>query len=145
MHKSVEPLPLVLPPNKEKTCRVVHPSYALQILMHSMFANGALLDLTRAFEAAWKTIPSDMISATASGLCIILAITIFVMTRKRPVFLCDFYCFHPPEELGTDVPGFVNGLRLSKIWTEQSCDFMEKVTSGSGLGKQKARSQVYLN
>ena len=82
----------------------------------------------------WDSIPSHVVSAAAMGLCLTLAVTVWLMSRKTPVYLCDFYCFHPPEKLSADVSSFCNGMRRSKRWKEQSLDFMDKVSAKCGLG-----------
>lgn len=83
----------------------------------------------------WDSLPSSSISSAALALCVILGLALWLRSGKRPVYLCDFYTFHPPENLGGDVGMFVDGMRRSQKWNDQSLNFMEKVSNISGLGR----------
>ena len=111
-------------------------SVLLQVNLYIMHCNATLLDSMLAWKLLWDAIPSSAISTVALVMCLMLAWALWLSTGKRPIYLCDFYCFHPPEHLGGDVETFVKGMRRSKRWTEQSLDFMDKVSNLSGLGNQ---------
>ena len=104
----------------------------MQAKMHSMHADGTLLTTYTAYKSQWESCHSSTLAAIA--LCLLLTLALWRAHAKRPVYLCDFYCFQPPEHLGGDVPSFIDGMRRSKKWNEQSLDFMTKVSQISGLG-----------
>ena len=107
-----------------------------QVKMYTMHLNGTLADMMEACKSLWESTPSSTISSTVIVLCMLMAMALWASHGKRPVYLCDFYTFHPPEYLGGGVGAFVNGMRRSKRWNEQSLDFMDKVSNISGLGEQ---------
>ena len=99
-----------------------------------MHIAGTLIGTMGAYRTMWDSIPSSVVSTAAVSLCLALALALWMSHGKRPVYLLDFYCFQPPAHLQASVPQFVDGMRRSGRWTEQSLDFMDKITSISDLG-----------
>ena len=107
----------------------------MQAIVHAMHHSGALLDTIEAGARLWESIPASAFRPAELVLCALLAFGVWRLSRKQPIYLCDFYCFHPPERLGASVPVFCGGMRHSKRWNDESLDFMDKVSANSGLGE----------
>eukprot|EP00884_Botryococcus_braunii_P012066 jgi/Botrbrau1/20860/Bobra.0654s0001.1 len=73
---------------------------------------------------------------TAVTFLITLLFSAWYFTRKRPVYLVDFWVVRPPDRMTVSHEQIMQGCRNTEAYTEQSLDFMEKVLQRSGLGPE---------
>ena len=110
----------------------------LQVKLCSLLASGTLWTSVDAFLVLCQSVPQTTLTMAAASLSVLLALLLALLLvlsrRKCPVMLLDFYTYHPPECLAGTVPEFVEGMGRSGRWTDQSLQFMDKVSSASGLG-----------
>ncbi|PIN12181.1 Very-long-chain 3-oxoacyl-CoA synthase [Handroanthus impetiginosus] len=72
---------------------------------------------------------------TFSGL-VAFGLTIYFMTRPRPVYLVDYACYRPPDYLQVKFHKFMEHSRLNRDFTESSLEFQRKILERSGLGEE---------
>eukprot|EP00252_Welwitschia_mirabilis_P000654 TRINITY_DN10632_c0_g1_i2.p1 TRINITY_DN10632_c0_g1~~TRINITY_DN10632_c0_g1_i2.p1 ORF type:complete len:531 (+),score=9.86 TRINITY_DN10632_c0_g1_i2:53-1645(+) len=68
--------------------------------------------------------------ATAFALCL------YVMSRPRPVYLLDFACYRPGDELKVSKEEFIIQARKSGKFDEASLEFQRRILERSGLGDE---------
>ncbi|CAL5378497.1 unnamed protein product [Camellia sinensis] len=61
---------------------------------------------------------------------------LYIMTRPKPVYLIDYYCYRPPEHLQVLFNWFIEHSRLTGGFTESSLEFQRKILERSGLGEE---------
>ena len=93
----------------------------------ALAASLASLKIFSTCQMAWVTAVSLLLSAA-------LAVISWLVCKRSPVWLLNFYCFHPPEHLAAGCEQFVDGIRRSGRWSKESTEFMSKVVRTSGLG-----------
>lgn len=66
---------------------------------------------------------------------VLLACTALVYRRlSKQVYLLDFACYRPAEDLRVTWKRFMEGSRDCKFFTEESLDFQERISQRNGLG-----------
>ncbi|WOG97821.1 hypothetical protein DCAR_0417162 [Daucus carota subsp. sativus] len=66
----------------------------------------------------------------------VFALTMFIMTRPRPVYLIDYSCYRPPDELKAPADQFMRHSRLTGDFDESALEFQRKILERSGLGEE---------
>ncbi|GJP38326.1 hypothetical protein CLOM_g22779 [Closterium sp. NIES-68] len=87
------------------------------------------------FNALWEQLltldTSYLVAAFSAAL---FAVTVYVLTRPRRVFLVDFACYRPPDHLVITKDVAVDRVKKLGYFDEKSVDFQTKVFARSGLG-----------
>ncbi|CAI7792992.1 unnamed protein product [Closterium sp. NIES-53] len=87
------------------------------------------------FQALWEQLltldTSYLVAAFSAAL---FAVTVYVLTRPRRVFLVDFACYRPPDHLVITKDVAVDRVKKLGYFDEKSVDFQTKVFFRSGLG-----------
>jgi len=77
------------------------------------------------------------ISGFASGcLAFIFIVSIYFITRARPVYLVDFALFQPPDSLKVTTERYMKQIKRLSNFTEESLAFQERLLQRSGLGQE---------
>ncbi|BDA41114.1 3-ketoacyl-CoA synthase 2 [Coccomyxa sp. Obi] len=89
---------------------------------------------------AWETWTSfsvelRVVPAVAAVLAVIYGIWNFLRSRRR-VFLLDFACYKPPENLKVGLDDFMKGSKDSGAFTEESLEFQRRISQRNGLGEE---------
>ncbi|KAF3574753.1 hypothetical protein F2Q69_00063050 [Brassica cretica] len=71
----------------------------------------------------------------ACSAVLVFGLTVYVMTRPRPIYLVDFSCYLPPDRLKVPVSRFMNHSTLTGDFDESSLEFQRKILERSGLGE----------
>ncbi|PRQ53280.1 putative very-long-chain 3-oxoacyl-CoA synthase [Rosa chinensis] len=78
----------------------------------------------------------NLVSVITSSAILVLASTIYIMTRPKSVYLVDYSCYKPPNNLKMNYQKFINQSRLTGAFDESSLEFQHKILERSGLGEQ---------
>jgi 3-ketoacyl-CoA synthase len=78
---------------------------------------------------------NHMLVLACSGLLVFLA-TVWFMARKRPVYLVDFACYKPADNLKVTREIFMRHSRLSGKFTEKTLEFQRRIMERSGVGEE---------
>ncbi|PIN15242.1 Very-long-chain 3-oxoacyl-CoA synthase [Handroanthus impetiginosus] len=60
--------------------------------------------------------------------------TFYILTRPRPVYLVDFSCYRPLDNLKVPFQFFIDRIRAAGSFYESSIEFQRKILERSGLG-----------
>ncbi|CAI0444415.1 unnamed protein product [Linum tenue] len=76
---------------------------------------------------------------------IVFFLTLYFLTRPRPIYLVDFSCYKPDDARQCTRQIFMDRSSLTGTFTEQSLDFQRKILERSGLGESTYLPQAVLN
>ncbi|CAM6129844.1 unnamed protein product [Calypogeia fissa] len=86
----------------------------------------------------WVNLQFNLVSVLICSALLVFGVTVYVMSRPRPVFLLDYACYRPPDELEVKFNLFMEHSRLSGHFDERSLEFQKKIMERSGLGEKTA-------
>ncbi|KAL0799799.1 hypothetical protein Bca101_054974 [Brassica carinata] len=84
----------------------------------------------------WIHLQYNLVSIIVCSAVLVFGLTVYVMTRPRPVYLVDFSCHLPPDHLKVPVSRFMNHSTLTGDFDESSLEFQRKILERSGLGEE---------
>ncbi|XP_010527059.1 PREDICTED: 3-ketoacyl-CoA synthase 10 [Tarenaya hassleriana] len=88
-------------------------------------------------EELWKKL-WDYDLATVIGFfgVFVLTVCVYFLSRPRSVYLIDFACYKPPDELKVTKEEFVELARKSTKFDEETLSFMSRILKSSGIGDE---------
>ncbi|KAI3448030.1 hypothetical protein Pfo_004695 [Paulownia fortunei] len=78
----------------------------------------------------------NLASVTIFSGVFIFGLTVYFMTRPRPVYLVDYACYRPPDHLQVKFHQFMEHSRHTGDFDESSLEFQRKILERSGLGEE---------
>eukprot|EP00249_Psilotum_nudum_P010864 c22816_g2_i1 orf=1-765(-) len=115
--------------------------HLLTLLLIPLMA-GALLEAVRRgpddIWQLWVRFQSKSVRVLGCWAVLVLGTTVYVMSRcrRRPVFLVDYSCYKPPDELVVPFWKFMKHSELFGIFDSRSLEFQKKILERSGLGQE---------
>ncbi|KAH7686751.1 Very-long-chain 3-oxoacyl-CoA synthase protein [Dioscorea alata] len=88
------------------------------------------------FLSAVSALRLDLESALAAATVVVVLTTIYLLKRPRPVYLIDFACYKPEDELKISKDGFLDMTEKTGAFSEETLEFQTKITKRSGLGDE---------
>eukprot|EP00249_Psilotum_nudum_P018742 c26941_g1_i1 orf=170-1738(-) len=82
----------------------------------------------------WLNLQFNLVSVLVCSSVLVFGSTVYVMSRPRPVFLVDYSCYKPPDELRVSCSAFMKHSELSGNFDRDSLEFQRKILYRSGLG-----------
>ncbi|XP_071736764.1 3-ketoacyl-CoA synthase 4-like [Rutidosis leptorrhynchoides] len=67
---------------------------------------------------------------------IVLGLTAYLMTRPRPVYLVDYSCYRPPDNLKVQFDIFMERSKVHGGFNDSALEFQRKILERSGLGEE---------
>ncbi|XP_071689011.1 3-ketoacyl-CoA synthase 9-like [Rutidosis leptorrhynchoides] len=77
-----------------------------------------------------------VIAITLVACMAVIGFTSYHMTRPRPIYLVDYSCYRPTDNLKVTYKVFMDHSRLHGAFNESSLDFQRKILERSGLGEE---------
>ncbi|KAJ8501201.1 hypothetical protein OPV22_011753 [Ensete ventricosum] len=106
--------------------------------LQSVNLNAEVGSLTR--EALWRKVWEETSYNLATVLAFfgVLAFTVAVyfMSKPRPIYLVDFACYRPSDDLKVSNEEFVELARKSGKFDEESLAFQSRILKNSGIGDE---------
>ncbi|KAJ7189806.1 hypothetical protein O6H91_23G055800 [Diphasiastrum complanatum] len=84
----------------------------------------------------WVHLQFNLVSVMTCSALLVFGITVYIMSRPRPVYLVDYACYKPSNNLKVLHPTFMEHSRLSGKFDEKSLAFQKKILERSGLGEE---------
>ncbi|CAA7403471.1 unnamed protein product [Spirodela intermedia] len=82
-------------------------------------------------------LPEISLGLRLAGIAVfILLLTVYYFKRPRPVYLVDFACYKPDDELKITKDMFLDMTESSGGFSEETIQFQEKIARRSGLGEE---------
>ncbi|MCO5582747.1 hypothetical protein L7F22_036646 [Adiantum nelumboides] len=92
----------------------------------------------------WEHFEFNLVSIIACSGVIVFLATLYFMCKPRPVYLVDFACLKPPQELQVTRSGFLQRAKEMGKFDEQSLEYMKRTLERSGLGEETSMSKSVL-
>ncbi|KAH9692994.1 3-ketoacyl-CoA synthase 4 [Citrus sinensis] len=84
----------------------------------------------------WIHLQFNLVSVVICSAILVFGLTVFIMTRPRPVYLVDYSCYKPPHNLKASYDKFMEHSKLTGDFDESSLEFQRKILERSGLGEE---------
>ncbi|XVE69876.1 hypothetical protein DITRI_Ditri10aG0026700 [Diplodiscus trichospermus] len=84
----------------------------------------------------WLHLQYNLVSIIICSAILVFGLTVYIMTRPRPVFLVDYSCYRAPDHLKAPYGRFLEHSRLTGDFDESSLEFQRKILERSGLGEE---------
>lgn len=84
----------------------------------------------------WEDTSYDLASVMAFFGVLVFTISVYFMSKPRPIYLVDFACYKPPEELKVTKEELIELARQSGKFDEESLSFQRRILSTSGIGDE---------
>lgn len=84
----------------------------------------------------WLHLQYNLVSVIICSAFLVVGLTVYIMTRPRPVFLVDYSCYRAPDNLKAPFSQFMKHSRLTGDFDDSSLEFQRKILERSGLGEE---------
>lgn len=84
----------------------------------------------------WLHLQYNLVSVIICSAFLVVGLTVYIMTRPRPVFLVDYSCYRAPDNLKAPFGRFMKHSRLTGDFDDSSLEFQRKILERSGLGEE---------
>ncbi|KAI3953184.1 hypothetical protein MKX01_042179 [Papaver californicum] len=84
----------------------------------------------------WIHLQYNLVSVITCSAVLVFGSTVYIMTRPRPIYLVDYSCYRPPENLQVKFHQFMEHSRLTGDFDESSLEFQRKILERAGLGEE---------
>eukprot|EP00270_Netrium_digitus_P015891 TRINITY_DN5620_c0_g2_i1.p1 TRINITY_DN5620_c0_g2~~TRINITY_DN5620_c0_g2_i1.p1 ORF type:complete len:537 (-),score=124.00 TRINITY_DN5620_c0_g2_i1:76-1629(-) len=84
----------------------------------------------------WEQLYVDLVPLVACAVGLAFGLTVYIMSRPRPVFLVDFACALPPDELKLPKSKFKSQSLGCGLFDQESLDFQFKILDRCGIGEE---------
>ncbi|XP_062216603.1 3-ketoacyl-CoA synthase 10-like [Phragmites australis] len=88
------------------------------------------------WRKVWGEATYDLATVLAFLAVLAFTISVYIMSRPRPVYLIDFACYKPADELKVSKAEFVDLARKSGKFDEDSLAFQSRLLAKSGIGDE---------
>ncbi|KAM7250580.1 hypothetical protein ACFE04_022463 [Oxalis oulophora] len=82
----------------------------------------------------WFHLQYNLVTIFIFSAVLVFALTLYIMSRPRPVYLVDYACYRPPDHLKAPYHRFMEHSRLTGDFDDSSLEFQRKILERSGLG-----------
>jgi 3-ketoacyl-CoA synthase len=83
----------------------------------------------------YENLKFNYVLMTISSSLIVFLATLYFMSRPRNIYLVDFACYKPPQNLSCTKEVFVERSIIAKAFSEENILFQKKILERSGLGQ----------
>ncbi|KAH9305887.1 hypothetical protein KI387_010291 [Taxus chinensis] len=84
----------------------------------------------------WEQPQFDMTTALTFSGATVFMFCLYFMSRPRSIYLVDFACFKPSDDLKVSKEDFINMAKKSGHFEDASLDFQKRILDRSGLGEE---------
>ncbi|XP_038886386.1 3-ketoacyl-CoA synthase 4-like [Benincasa hispida] len=84
----------------------------------------------------WFHLQYNLVSVIICSTVMVFGLTVYTMTRPRPVYLVDYSCYRPADDLKAPFHRFMEHSRLTGDFDDSSLEFQRKILERSGLGEE---------
>ncbi|CAL8996794.1 unnamed protein product [Prunus brigantina] len=104
------------------------PLFVLTVAQLSTFSLQDLHDL-------WDHLRFNLISVVLCSTLLVFLLTLYFLTRPRPVYLVDFSCYKPEDARKCPRQIFMDRSHFIGTFTGENLEFQRKILERSGLGE----------
>lgn len=113
------------------------PVLAVVVAHLSTFSAQNLVDL-------WEQLRYNLISVVLCFALFVFLLTLYFLTRPRPVYLVNFACYKPEDARKCTRQIFMDRSRMTGNFTDENLGFQRKILERSGLGENTYLPEAVL-
>ncbi|CAN8298111.1 unnamed protein product [Cochlearia groenlandica] len=113
----------------------------LVLVIAAQISTFSLKDLA----SLWEHLQYNLISVIVCSMLFVFLMTIYFMTRPRPVYLVDFSCYKPDDARKCTKKIFMDRSKQTGSFTDENLEFQRKILQRSGLGESTYLPEAVLN
>ncbi|KAL3586725.1 hypothetical protein D5086_013592 [Populus alba] len=88
------------------------------------------------WKKLWQDARYDLATVLASFGVLVFTVSVHFMSRPRSIYLMDFACYRPDDDLKVTREQFIEQARKSGKFDEASLEFQNRILKSSGLGDE---------
>ncbi|PKU67404.1 3-ketoacyl-CoA synthase 10 [Dendrobium catenatum] len=88
------------------------------------------------WRKVWEEASYDLATVLAFFAVLVFTISVYFMSRPRPIYLVDFACFRPSDELKVSNDELIELARSSGKFDEDTLSFQRRILKSSGIGDE---------
>ncbi|CAK7352718.1 unnamed protein product [Dovyalis caffra] len=88
------------------------------------------------WKKLWQDARYDLATVLASFGILVFTVSVYFMSRPRSIYLIDFACYRPNDDLKVTKDQFIELARKSGKFDEASLEFQKRILKSSGLGDE---------
>ncbi|KAL3587003.1 hypothetical protein D5086_013870 [Populus alba] len=92
----------------------------------------------------WYHLKFNLISVILCSTLLVFLLTLYFLTRPRPVYLVNFSCYKPDDSRECTRKIFMDRSKVTGVFTEESMEFQRKILERSGLGESTYLPEAVL-
>ncbi|KAK9099592.1 hypothetical protein Syun_026637 [Stephania yunnanensis] len=93
----------------------------------------------------WDDARYDLATLLAFFGALVFTISVYFMSRPRPIYLIDFACYQPGHDLKISKEEFIEQARKSGKFDEASLEFQKRILQSSGIGDETYIPKVVMS
>ncbi|KAK1315244.1 3-ketoacyl-CoA synthase 10 [Acorus calamus] len=88
------------------------------------------------WRKVWEGTDYDVATLVAFFSSLVFTLCVYFMSRPSPVYLIDFACYKPSDDLKVSKAEFIEQARKSGKFDEASLEFQARILNSSGIGDE---------
>ncbi|KAK8952449.1 3-ketoacyl-CoA synthase 10 [Platanthera zijinensis] len=88
------------------------------------------------WRKVWEEASYDLATVLAFFAVLVFTISVYFMSRPRPIYLIDFACYRPSDELKVSKEEFIELARATGKFDDDSLSFQRRILKASGIGDE---------
>ncbi|CAK8568515.1 unnamed protein product [Lathyrus sativus] len=88
------------------------------------------------WKRIWEDASYDLASVLSSLAVFVFTFTLYFMSKPRPIYLIDFSCYQPDDELKVSRDQLIELARSSGKFDKESLEFQKRIVMSSGIGDE---------
>lgn len=97
---------------------------------------GSLRKEEETWRALWEDTTYDLATLLAFFGVLVFTISVYFLSKPRPIYLIDFACYKPHDDLKVSKEEFIELARKSGKFDEESLGFQRRILASSGIGDE---------
>ncbi|KAM7260088.1 hypothetical protein ACFE04_015829 [Oxalis oulophora] len=88
------------------------------------------------WKKLWEDASYDLVTVLGFFGVFVFTLSVYFMSRPRSVYLVDFACYKPHDDLKVSKEQFIEQARISGKFDEASLEFQKRILEASGIGDE---------
>ncbi|CAM8949589.1 unnamed protein product [Rhodiola kirilowii] len=88
------------------------------------------------WKKLWDDARYDLATVFSIFAAVVFTLALYFMSRPRSIYLVDFACFKPSDDLKVTKEEFIEQARRSGKFDEESLKFQQRILGSSGIGEE---------
>ncbi|KAJ4950354.1 hypothetical protein NE237_027186 [Protea cynaroides] len=108
----------------------------IPVLVLVFSAEVGSLSREQLWRKLWEETRNDFATVLAFLIVFVFTVSVYFMSRPRPIYLLDFACYRPHDDLKVSKEEFIEQARKSGKFDDASLAFQRRILEASGIGDE---------